>query len=72
MGNVITHCGKVGAGQVIKVGKFSDYLFNFKQICNNLVLSVNVTVLAEGYNFALRHGVDPMFVKKVFETTAAK
>jgi 3-hydroxyisobutyrate dehydrogenase-like beta-hydroxyacid dehydrogenase len=50
----ITHCGAVGAGQVVK-------------ILNNMVLMETVVALGEALETAMRAGLDP---KLVFETLA--
>ncbi|HIG14142.1 MAG TPA: NAD(P)-dependent oxidoreductase [Gammaproteobacteria bacterium] len=54
MGEDITHCGDVGAGQTVK-------------IMNNMVLFQTVSALAEALHIARRSGVDPQVL---FETLA--
>lgn len=54
MGSEITHCGNVGAGQVVK-------------IMNNMVLAETVVALSEALAVARRSGVDG---KVLFETLA--
>ena len=46
MGQKITHCGPVGAGQTVKV-------------CNQIVVAVNQLAVAEGLMFCQKSGVDP-------------
>ena len=54
MGEDITHCGDVGAGQTVK-------------IMNNMVLFQTVSALAEALHIARRSGVEP---RVLFETLA--
>ena len=54
MGEDITHCGDVGAGQTVK-------------LMNNMVLFQTVSALAEALHIARRSGVDPQVL---FETLA--
>jgi 3-hydroxyisobutyrate dehydrogenase-like beta-hydroxyacid dehydrogenase len=54
MGEDITHCGDVGAGQTVK-------------IMNNMVLFQTVSALAEALHIARRSGVEPQVL---FETLA--
>ncbi|MGE3857959.1 MAG: NAD(P)-dependent oxidoreductase [Dehalococcoidia bacterium] len=46
MGQKITHCGPVGAGQTVK-------------LCNQIVVCVNQLAVAEGLMFCQKSGVDP-------------
>ena len=46
MGQKITHCGPVGAGQTVKV-------------CNQIVVGLNQLAVAEGLMFCQKSGVDP-------------
>jgi 3-hydroxyisobutyrate dehydrogenase len=46
MGQKITHCGPVGAGQTVK-------------LCNQIVVSVNALAMSEGLVFCQKSGVDP-------------
>ncbi len=46
MGQRITHCGPVGAGQTVKV-------------CNQIVVSLNALAMCEGLLYCQKSGVDP-------------
>ena len=46
MGQKITHCGPVGAGQTVK-------------LCNQIVVCVNALAMSEGLVFCQKSGVDP-------------
>lgn len=58
MGTDITHCGAVGAGQVVK-------------ILNNMVVFMNVHALAEALTVGRAHGVDGKTLFEVFRLGSA-
>lgn len=58
MGNNITHCGNVGAGQAVK-------------LCNQVLCAVNMVAVCEALSLAQQLDIDPKLVVDVCSTGAA-
>lgn len=58
MGKNVIHCGDVGAGQIAK-------------ICNNLILGISMTAVAEGMALGVKLGIDPKALAGVINTSSA-
>ena len=59
MGKNIVHCGAVGTGQVAK-------------ICNNLVLGISMTAVAEGMALGAKLGIDPQALAGVINSSSGR
>lgn len=59
MGKNIVHCGVVGTGQVAK-------------ICNNLVLGISMTAVAEGMALGAKLGIDPQALAGVINSSSGR
>ena len=59
MAKNIIHCGKVSAGQVVK-------------LCNNMVLAQHMISIAEGMLMGAKLGVDPSILAGIFNTSTAR
>ena len=59
MGKNIVHCGDVGTGQVAK-------------ICNNLILGISMTAVAEGMALGVKLGIDPQALAGVINSSSGR
>lgn len=59
MGKNIVHCGAVGTGQVAK-------------ICNNLILGISMTAVAEGMALGAKLGIDPQALAGVINSSSGR
>ncbi|KXO73820.1 3-hydroxyisobutyrate dehydrogenase [Acinetobacter venetianus] len=59
MGKNVIHCGDVGAGQIAK-------------ICNNLILGISMTAVAEGMALGVKLGIDPKALAGVINTSSGR
>ncbi|MFZ0022510.1 3-hydroxyisobutyrate dehydrogenase [Acinetobacter sp.] len=59
MGKNLVHCGAVGTGQVAK-------------ICNNLILGISMTAVAEGMALGARLGIDPQALAGVINSSTGR
>jgi 3-hydroxyisobutyrate dehydrogenase len=59
MGKNIVHCGPSGTGQVAK-------------LCNNLVLAIEMSAVAEGMNLGVKLGMDPKVLASIFNSSTAR
>jgi 3-hydroxyisobutyrate dehydrogenase len=59
MGANIVHCGAVGTGQVAK-------------ICNNLILGISMTGVAEAMNLGVKLGADPKILAGIINTSSGR
>ncbi|KXO81605.1 3-hydroxyisobutyrate dehydrogenase [Acinetobacter venetianus] len=59
MGKNVIHCGHVGAGQIAK-------------ICNNLILGISMTAVAEGMALGVKLGIDPKALAGVINTSSGR
>lgn len=59
MGKNLVHCGQVGTGQVAK-------------ICNNLILGISMTAVAEGMALGARLGIDPKALAGVINSSTGR
>lgn len=59
MGKNIVHCGAVGTGQVAK-------------ICNNLILGISMTAVAEGMALGVKLGIDPQALAGVINSSTGR
>lgn len=58
MGKNIVHCGEIGTGQVAK-------------ICNNLILGISMSAVAEAMNLGTKLGADPKILAGIINTYVA-
>jgi 3-hydroxyisobutyrate dehydrogenase len=59
MGKNLVHCGAVGTGQVAK-------------ICNNLILGISMTAVAEGMALGAKLGIDPQALAGVINSSTGR
>ena len=59
MGKNLVHCGDVGTGQVAK-------------ICNNLILGISMTAVAEGMALGAKLGIDPQALAGVINSSTGR
>ncbi|MEG0342024.1 3-hydroxyisobutyrate dehydrogenase [Acinetobacter sp. TY1] len=59
MGKNLVHCGTVGTGQVAK-------------ICNNLILGISMTAVAEGMALGVKLGIDPKALAGVINSSTGR
>ena len=59
MGKNLVHCGIVGTGQVAK-------------ICNNLILGISMTAVAEGMALGVKLGIDPEALAGVINSSTGR
>lgn len=59
MGKNLVHCGAVGTGQVAK-------------ICNNLILGISMTAVAEGMALGVKLGIDPKALAGVINSSTGR
>ena len=59
MGKNNVHCGAVGAGQIAK-------------ICNNLILGISMTAVAEGMALGAKLGIDPVALAGVINSSSGR
>ncbi|OTG63848.1 3-hydroxyisobutyrate dehydrogenase [Acinetobacter silvestris] len=59
MGKNVVHCGAVGTGQVAK-------------ICNNLILGISMTAVAEGMALGVKLGIDPHALAGVINSSSGR
>lgn len=59
MGKNIVHCGAVGTGQIAK-------------ICNNLILGISMTAVAEGMALGVKLGIDPVALAGVINSSSGR
>ncbi len=59
MGKNLLHCGAVGTGQIAK-------------ICNNLILGISMTAVAEGMALGAKLGIDPQALAAVINTSSGR
>ena len=59
MGKNLVHCGAVGTGQVAK-------------ICNNLILGISMTAVAEGMALGAKLGIDPKALAGVINSSTGR
>ena len=59
MGKHMVHCGAVGTGQVAK-------------ICNNLILGISMTAVAEGMALGVKLGIDPQALAGVINSSTGR
>ncbi len=59
MGKNIVHCGAVGTGQIAK-------------ICNNLILGISMTAVAEGMALGVKLGIDPQALAGVINSSSGR
>lgn len=59
MGKNLVHCGAVGTGQVAK-------------ICNNLILGISMTAVAEGMALGVKLGIDPQALAGVINSSTGR
>lgn len=59
MGKNLVHCGAVGTGQVAK-------------ICNNLILGISMTAVAEGMALGAKLGMDPQALAGVINSSTGR
>ncbi|OAL86752.1 3-hydroxyisobutyrate dehydrogenase [Acinetobacter terrae] len=59
MGKNLVHCGEVGTGQVAK-------------ICNNLILGISMTAVAEGMALGVKLGIDPQALAGVINSSTGR
>ncbi|AOA58035.1 3-hydroxyisobutyrate dehydrogenase [Acinetobacter larvae] len=57
MGKNIVHCGAIGTGQIAK-------------ICNNLILGISMTAVAEGMALGAKLGIDPQALAGVINSSS--
>lgn len=59
MGKNIVYCGEVGSGQIAK-------------ICNNLILGISMTAVAEGMALGAKLGIDPQILAGVINSSSGR
>ncbi|WP_104490703.1 3-hydroxyisobutyrate dehydrogenase [Acinetobacter indicus] len=59
MGKNLVHCGAIGTGQVAK-------------ICNNLILGISMTAVAEGMALGVKLGIDPQALAGVINSSSGR
>jgi len=59
MGKNITHCGKVGSGQAVK-------------ICNNMLLAISMIGVSETMNLGINLGVDPKLLTSILSSATGR
>jgi len=59
MGKNAVHCGKVGAGQSVK-------------ICNNMLLGIHMVGVAEALNLGVKLGLDPKRLTEIINTSSGR
>lgn len=59
MGKNFVHCGDIGTGQIAK-------------ICNNLILAISMTAVAEGMALGVKLGIDPQALAGVINSSTGR